>query len=115
MLRITHLHLFLAAITVSAIADSNGKCGGQVGGLVGAVVGSRTVGGVGPFQGALVENPDDYIASFSNFGSGVDIAAPGVDIHTTWIGSTALNTDFVDGTSFAAPHVAGAGSTNQIY
>jgi subtilisin len=48
---------------------------------------------------------DDTFASFSNFGSVVDIAAPSVDILSTYNG-TSYGLD--SGTSMAAPHVAGA-------
>ncbi len=42
----------------------------------------------------------------SNYGSPVDIYAPGEDVLSTWIGSsTATNT--ITGTSMASPHVAG--------
>ncbi|MGH3880420.1 MAG: S8 family peptidase, partial [Actinophytocola sp.] len=48
---------------------------------------------------------NDCVASFSNYGSVLDIYAPGVDITGPWIGSdTATNT--ISG-SVAAPHVAG--------
>ena len=72
-------------IAVSAIADSDGKCGGT---------GRTTTGG-----------SDDTFANFSNFGPVVDIAAPGVDIVSTY-----KDTDYaVDtGASMAAAHVAGA-------
>ncbi|KAI9167975.1 Alkaline proteinase [Paramyrothecium foliicola] len=46
------------------------------------------------------------LASFTNYGAGVDIHAPGVAVQSSWIGSnTATNT--IDGTSMAAPHIAG--------
>lgn len=48
----------------------------------------------------------DARASFSNYGSCVDIFAPGQSITSDWIGSsTATNT--ISGTSMASPHVAG--------
>jgi len=74
-----------AVITVSALADSDGKAGG---------LGAATSYGA-----------DDTFASFSNYGSTVDIAAPGVSIYSTWKGGT-YNT--ISGTSMATPHVSGA-------
>jgi subtilisin len=79
-----------AAITVSAIADTDGKCGGK--------------GPATPVNGVI--NPDDFILSTSNFGSGVDFAAPGNYIRTTTIPDGYDNT--ASDTSVAAPHVAGA-------
>lgn len=49
----------------------------------------------------------DGFASFSNYGSCVDILAPGVSITSAWYtSSTATNT--ISGTSMATPHVTGA-------
>ena len=73
-----------AVITVSALADTDGAPGGL---------------GAGTSYGS-----DDTFASFSNWGSAVDIGAPGVLIKSTWLGN-GYNT--ISGTSMASPHVAG--------
>ncbi len=75
-----------SAIAVSAIADSDGAPGG-----LGA-----------PACGSDV---DDTFADFSNFGSVVDIAAPGVCITSTYLGGGYAT---MSGTSMATPHVTGA-------
>lgn len=72
-------------ISVSAIVDTDGQCGGT-----------------GPVTGY---GGDDTFASFSNFGSVVDIAAPGVNIYSTYANKGYAT---LSGTSMAAPHVAGA-------
>lgn len=79
------------AITVSALADYDGEPGGLY---------SQTFNYSG-----CTENQDDSLACFSNFGSGVDIMAPGVKIKSTYIGG---GTAVLHGTSMASPHVAGA-------
>lgn len=72
------------------IADTDGKCGAN---------GPPTAFGA-----------DDRLASFSNYGSTVSMAAPGVEIL-----STSMNGGYAKmiGTSAAAPHVAGAAALYQ--
>lgn len=49
----------------------------------------------------------DGIASFSNYGTCVDILAPGVSVTSDWYTSTTA-TNTISGTSMATPHVTGA-------
>ncbi|KAL2016436.1 hypothetical protein VTK56DRAFT_3523 [Thermocarpiscus australiensis] len=51
----------------------------------------------------------DRKASYSNYGSVVDIWAPGSNILSTWIGSTTA-TNTISGTSMATPHITGLGA-----
>ena len=80
-------------ITVSALADSDGKTGG--------------------LGGATSAGRDDSLATFSNYGADINIAAPGVDILSTVpTGACELchpsGYQRLNGTSMASPHVAGA-------
>ena len=79
-------------LTVSAITDADGKCGS---------LGTPIWVDAGDFSGL---SNDDTFASFSNYGSVVDIAAPGVKINSTYINGTYA---LMGGTSIASPHVTG--------
>jgi subtilisin family serine protease len=78
-------------ITVSALADFDGMPGG--------------LSNASQAYSTCTENQDDSFACFSNFGSGVAIMAPGVNILSTWPGG---GTAILSGTSMSSPHVAGA-------
>lgn len=73
-----------SVITVSAVADEDGTCGAD---------------GLATYYGL-----DDSFATFSNYGSVVDIAAPGVTVYSTFKDGGYAT---MSGTSMAAPHVTG--------
>jgi subtilisin family serine protease len=75
-------------ITVSALADYDGAPGGL------AEAPEVCTGG-----------DDDEFATFSNYGSVIDLIAPGVCIRSTWLEGAYAT---LSGTSQAAAHVAGA-------
>ena len=86
-------------ITVSALADYDGQPGGR--GATRQDNCKRT--------GEDVDQPDDSLAVFSNFGADVDLAAPGVGIRSTVpVAINGSGLASMDGTSMATPHVAGA-------
>jgi len=90
------------AITVSAITDTDGKCGGE--GKPYEYSGQEI-----PHQRrstGSVSNLDDFFSSYSNFGSMIDLAAPGTGILST--DNIGGYTKMAGGTSYAAAHVAGA-------
>ena len=70
------------------------------------------LGTPGSSQAIIVGATDisDNRASFSNFGSCLEIFAPGAAIWSTYIGSDTSSVS-LSGTSMAAPHVAGAAAT----
>ena len=76
-------------ITVSALADTDGKPGG--------------LGGHRCYSWGSYDT-DDSFADFSNYGFDVDLIAPGKCIWSTIPGGYA----YMSGTSMAAPHVTGA-------
>jgi subtilisin family serine protease len=53
---------------------------------------------------AAASDRTDHSASFTNFGSCVDLYAPGVSITSDWLSG---GTNTISGTSMASPHVAG--------
>jgi len=77
-------------ITVSALADTDGRPGG---------LGGHRCYSFGGYD------VDDTFADFSNYGSDIDIIAPGKCIWSTVLGSTY---GYMSGTSMATPHVTGA-------
>lgn len=77
-------------ITVSALADTDGKPGGVGGPLC---------------HSWSTYDVDDTFADFSNYGHDVDLIAPGKCIFSTLPGNAY---GYISGTSMAAPHVTGA-------
>ena len=90
---------FPEVLAVSALGDTDGQAGGN---------GAAT----------SYDTPDDAFASWTNYsasvvpynpvnspGAAIDLAAPGVDIYSTYLNG---GYEYYSGTSMASPHVAGA-------
>lgn len=100
----------IVAGTVYAIAagnDNGNACNASPARVATAV----TVGATYTSPAAVPYNPanpptSDVRSTFSNYGTCVDIFAPGTSITSDWIGSTTA-TNTISGTSMATPHVAG--------
>ena len=84
---------YTQVITVSAIADQDGRCG---------AMGIPLWVDAGNMSGF---SDDDTFARFSNYGQVVDIAAPGVNINTTSANGTYA---LISGMAWLPPFVTGA-------
>ncbi|NOJ30012.1 MAG: hypothetical protein DA328_07580 [Nitrososphaeraceae archaeon] len=83
-------------VVVGSISDNDGKCGG-LGGSIKIIVNDASI--------PRFDIDDNFANSYSNYGSVVDLVAPGTNIlSTSNSGSYMITT----GTSMASPHVAGA-------
>ena len=65
-----------------------------------------TVGASGSYDSSNPPKSPDAKASYSNYGSCVDIWAPGTNITSAWATSDSA-TNRISGTSMATPHVTG--------
>jgi aqualysin 1 len=85
--------------SIAAGNDGENACGGAP-----ARVGAGTNNGIAT---VAATNSSNQETSWSNYGSCVDIWAPGASILSTWKGG---GTTTMSGTSMAAPHVGGGGA-----
>ena len=95
---------------VSSAGNASVDTRTQVPAAYGEVISVSAISDYDGLSGSLADpscfdmGADDSFATYSNFGSVVDLAAPGSCIFSTWIGRYGTNT----GTSMSAPHVSGA-------
>ena len=62
--------------------------------------------------GVAAIDSDGDIASYSNYGGHVSVAAPGTSIYSTWMGG---GYGYMSGTSMATPHVSGLAALLRAY
>ncbi|KAG0338428.1 hypothetical protein BG000_003975, partial [Podila horticola] len=92
-------------------AQGSGTLSGVIAGMdwvAGRAVPGKSVSPAGAANTYTVAASDnaDKVATFSSYGSCVEIFGPGVGITSAWIGSTTA-TNTISGTSMATPHVVG--------
>lgn len=87
-------------LTVSAIADYDGSAGLEASPLWVPECGPEKLS-----PGEELVGPDDYSYTYSNYGTVVDVTAPGVCIDSTWLSGSY---EWETGTSMATAYASGA-------
>ena len=110
------INMSLGGAEFSTLLDNSIKTANEAGVVVVASAGNsykyQTLSYPAAFDGVISVAATDFydnLASFSNFGPWVDLAAPGVNIFSTYFGCTVDDCyHWLSGTSMASPMVAGA-------